>query len=800
MHERLDYVQGATEEGRLLDPETLIEDLILSEASDCHQRQVLLGQVALAVDQAAEQWISDVSGFCFRSGFGWCSEGWIQRHVGVIPRWARTHSGRPPCQQAGSDGVRGDASNEDASTSRTSEEAWTVVRSPKRARRLSPIKWEEVKVVYDPGCFKCGEPGHYKRECRGEWLCHRCKRHGHKAVDCPGPQPGPKSAAASTSRSGPSKVPQVSAGTREKVSAPRPAAASTSRSGAPEVLASKRSGAKKRDAEGKPKPVEEPKGKCPKFKTCPVPWCKLNFFHKKGHVFKCHYPTALAMDEEVGSTSTDTRFRLRVSALQYLARTLVGLDADIGDLVDFINRSGCLDGRESCQVDQWTRRVANETAEELGLPVPEEYTCNPINSPGVIFQYRVMLAVVGLLGETAHDNFLQTFSADLWPEPVPVVVRVDEEGNREICIREEVVDAGSTSVRNQPEVEVEVEDGVSSISVDSHSLAIPSLSESEEMSSPRRSWLPEHSPEPDLSDMVVVDEVVEAEEEEPERDHKKRPSEASFPFQCVDSHFHLDRLCKRIGVHPFNYQDAVGRVRPLSGEEVEIDGAVAVWCDPKSYPTKRQVAKLRKERVVSVLGIHPGKVQEGDTMRLARMLDTFEVAGLGEVGLDGTKEDPELQRKILDETLALLKSRPHLVLVLHCRPREGESVTGAYFELFYRCKGLLRPDQRIHLHCFNGTMEDVSLWLGYFPNTYFGYSLMVTRSNFRADSKQALGRIDASRILLETDAPYFPAAREEISSPSYIGVTAREVARVRGCDWKELLRQTAENAQQFYWG
>ncbi|KAH3690041.1 hypothetical protein DPMN_191788 [Dreissena polymorpha] len=59
---------------------------------------------------------------------------------------------------------------------------------------------------------------------------------------------------------------------------------------------------------------------------------------------------------------------------------------------------------------------------------------------------------------------------------------------------------------------------------------------------------------------------------------------------------------------------------------------------------------------------------------------------------------------------------------------------------------------------------------------------MVARRDFSEGSKMALRRIDGGRLLLESDAPYFPAAGEELSSPSFIGVTAREVAKIRGGD------------------
>ncbi|KAH3790837.1 hypothetical protein DPMN_169045 [Dreissena polymorpha] len=38
------------------------------------------------------------------------------------------------------------------------------------------------------------------------------------------------------------------------------------------------------------------------------------------------------------------------------------------------------------------------------------------------------------------------------------------------------------------------------------------------------------------------------------------------------------------------------------------------------------------------------------------------------------------------------------------------------------------------------------------------------------------------------------AAREELSSASFIRVTAREVAKIGECNWKDVLRQTVEKS------
>ncbi|KAH3781516.1 hypothetical protein DPMN_159346 [Dreissena polymorpha] len=120
---------------------------------------------------------------------------------------------------------------------------------------------------------------------------------------------------------------------------------------------------------------------------------------------------------------------------------VVGPFATVEDLVRYLN-NGRLMGREECSVDDWTRQVAVEVAEELGMPVPEVFTCVPLNSPGVIFQYRIMLEVMSLLTLEQHEEFLAHFSSEQWSDPV-------QEGME--------ADVNSTSADGSPDEEVGVE-------------------------------------------------------------------------------------------------------------------------------------------------------------------------------------------------------------------------------------------------------------------------------------------------------------------------------------------------------
>ncbi|KAH3698119.1 putative deoxyribonuclease TATDN2 [Dreissena polymorpha] len=121
-------------------------------------------------------------------------------------------------------------------------------------------------------------------------------------------------------------------------------------------------------------------------------------------------------------------------------------------------------------------------------------------------------------------------------------------------------------------------------------------------------------------------------------------------------------------------------------------------------------------------------------------------------------------------------------------------------EVGARCLQIMRanvaPTQRIHLHCFTGTVEQVVSWLETFPKCYFGVTGMVKEfDNFQ---KTALRRIPKGHLLLETDAPYFRARQASASTPAFIGEVAMEVSRIRGKTVEEVLEFTSANTRILY--
>ncbi|XP_033761647.1 putative deoxyribonuclease TATDN2 [Pecten maximus] len=181
------------------------------------------------------------------------------------------------------------------------------------------------------------------------------------------------------------------------------------------------------------------------------------------------------------------------------------------------------------------------------------------------------------------------------------------------------------------------------------------------------------------------------------------------------------------------------------------------------------IQDLLKERYLVAIGVHPKHIltppQRQAFLELLRVPD---VAGFGEVGIDHTVRSPDMWYRQEEQLRSMLPHiQPHQVLILHIRGLRDDP-TG--LEAYMRCFDVVREwvplEQKIQLHCFSGTEEVIRVWLERFPNTYFSLSGMVAK--FSDVQRRAVKSIPADRLLLETDAPYFPLAMY----PRYEGISA----------------------------
>ena len=273
----------------------------------------------------------------------------------------------------------------------------------------------------------------------------------------------------------------------------------------------------------------------------------------------------------------------------------------------------------------------------------------------------------------------------------------------------------------------------------------------------------------------------------------------SVPFQqrqkAVDSHFHLDRVRNKLGRKRLSFTDMLEVEEPDAGDEVWVTGGVAVFCDPQSYPSQEEVDSLVGLGVGVAIGLHPNPsrpYKDEDWSKFRRCLQFSGVCALGEVGLDHVKGPVstwDSQHEVLDQALDYLT--PERVLVIHSRDNKTEML-----ELLFHLKGRVPADQRIHLHCFSGKASTRDKWIQAFPNVHFGFTPLV--ASFNNEQKEALRTLEVDRLLIETDAPYFSGEGRSISTPAFVGTSARCVCTIRSETWEELLRVTAVNARRLY--
>ena len=164
----------------------------------------------------------------------------------------------------------------------------------------------------------------------------------------------------------------------------------------------------------------------------------------------------------------------------------------------------------------------------------------------------------------------------------------------------------------------------------------------------------------------------------------------------------------------------------------------------------------------------------GQLQRLAREMKG-KVVAIGECGLDksGKNRVPmAVQMKYFEAQIDIARNL-NLPLVLHIRGAEEEAM-----EVLKRKQV---PANRIHYHCFTGTLKAAEAWLSSYPASKIGLTGLVTFTHAKSVREVASG-LPLDKLLLETDAPYFlpwgiskKYYRHEFSQPGHVLHVAAQV-------------------------
>ncbi|WP_036186445.1 TatD family hydrolase [Marinimicrobium agarilyticum] len=254
-----------------------------------------------------------------------------------------------------------------------------------------------------------------------------------------------------------------------------------------------------------------------------------------------------------------------------------------------------------------------------------------------------------------------------------------------------------------------------------------------------------------------------------------------MPPELIDSHCHFD-----FEAFDEDREDIWSRCRSAGVRQLLIPGT-----EPEQWARAQGLCEAMPDWYFAA-GIHPWwqyKVRGKEWLDACRRaLSHSHCLAVGECGLDKFIDTPMAEQEALLEQHLQLAYEQRLPIVLHCVKAHNELIR--WLKRYPLERGGV-------IHAFSGSVD--------IAETYWqmGFRLGVggTITYERAKkTREAVSRIPAEALLLETDAPDMPLCgrQGERNSPEYLPDVARGLAELRGVTIEEIAAITTANAQLLF--
>lgn len=257
----------------------------------------------------------------------------------------------------------------------------------------------------------------------------------------------------------------------------------------------------------------------------------------------------------------------------------------------------------------------------------------------------------------------------------------------------------------------------------------------------------------------------------------------ALPRTGVESHAHLNSR-----QYNLDREDVIARAAAAGVAQI-----IQVFLSPEAWRSGK-VLFDHHPHIYFILGIHPTEAQQftddvAEQIGQAVAADS-RIRAIGEIGLDFYWKDcpPEIQKEAFAKQLDLAR-RLSLPVVVHCRDAEADT-----FAILERRGFAGYP---LLWHCFGGNSAMAERIIGN------GWHLSVPGPvTFPANTelREAVARIPADRLLVETDCPYLSPMplRGKRNEPANLGYTIAAMAEARGTTPAELWTACGDNARRFF--
>lgn len=196
--------------------------------------------------------------------------------------------------------------------------------------------------------------------------------------------------------------------------------------------------------------------------------------------------------------------------------------------------------------------------------------------------------------------------------------------------------------------------------------------------------------------------------------------------------------------------------------------------------------------IYGAAGLHPDYAADLDDEnfeRLKALLKEDKFVAAGEIGLDyyWDKADRDLQKKAFIRQLNLAKELG-LPVIIHSR--EAAADTMQIMKEYAKGMGGV-------IHCYSYSLEQAREYVR--MGFYIGVGGVVTFKNAKK-LREVVLNLPLEALVLETDCPYLAPVpyRGKRNSSLYLPLTAREIARIKGVSYEEVVSQTEINAVKLY--
>lgn len=272
------------------------------------------------------------------------------------------------------------------------------------------------------------------------------------------------------------------------------------------------------------------------------------------------------------------------------------------------------------------------------------------------------------------------------------------------------------------------------------------------------------------------------------------------PIPVADAHCHLDQLCKRDNSVVHYKLDTLSSMEEYN---TRLDIIIANFVYPNLWPSSSKRSEYRKDSTVYFsYGIHPRLITKEPSnslihnfTELQNLIKSTRAVAVGECGLD-TTDNPssyELQKQIVYFRKQIqLAVDNNLTLVIHSRGKPE-----IHHQILDCIISICPSSQRIHWHCFTGSLDIYLSATEKFENIYFGITPFILKTRYPA-MKKIVQIFGLERLLLESDAPYIPLPSTDISNPFVVHPVAREISEICCVPVQEVFNKTTENCRKVY--